>query len=230
MANVGKRYKAGKALIDIDKLYAADEAFSLVKEGNGAKFDETIDLAIRLGVDPKQADQMVRASVVLPNGTGKKVRIVVLAKGEKAREAEAAGADFVGEQDIIDKIQKGWFDFDKLVATPDMMAAVGKIGSLLGPRGLMPNPKTGTVTMDIARAVEQIKAGKVDFRVDKTSNIHTVLGKRSFSKEQLTQNLNAIMDAIVKAKPSSSKGVYIKSVVVASTMGPGVRLDVASLV
>ena len=221
----GKRYKTNSEKVAVDKKYAAREAFETLKGFAAPKFDETIDLCVRLGVDPKQADQMVRASVKLPHGTGKEVRVVVIAKADKAQQAKSAGADIVGDQDVLDKIAKGWFDFDKLIATPDMMAAVGKLGSSLGPRGLMPNPKTGTVTFEVEKAVKDIKAGKVDFRVDKTGNVHTVVGRMSFDAEKLAQNLSAVMDSIVKAKPSSAKGVYIKNISVSGTMSPSVTLD-----
>lgn len=222
---IGKRYKANSEKVAADKKYAAQEAFETLKGFSAPKFDETVDLCVRLGVDPKQADQMVRASVKLPHGTGKEVRVVVIAKADKAEQAKSAGADVVGDQDVLDKIAKGWFDFDKLIATPDMMAAVGKLGSSLGPRGLMPNPKTGTVTFEVEKAVKDIKAGKVDFRVDKTGNVHTVVGRMSFDADKLAQNLTAVMDSIVKAKPSSAKGVYIKNISVSGTMSPSVTLD-----
>ena len=208
----GKKYNDSKKLIDSLKLYEPDEAVTLVKQTGKAKFDETVEISVRLGVDPRHADQQVRGAVVLPHGTGKKVKVLVFAKGDKATEAEAAGADYVGAEEYITKIQKeNWFDFDVVVATPDMMGLVGRLGRVLGPKGLMPNPKSGTVTMDVTRAVNEIKAGKVEYRVDKTSIVHCPLGKTSFTEQQLGENLRALMDAIVKAKPASAKGTYIRS-------------------
>ena len=222
----GKKYVDSKKLIDSTKLYEPDEAVTLVKQTGKAKFDETIEISVRLGVDPRHADQQVRGAVVLPNGTGKKVRVLVFAKGDKATEAEAAGADFVGAEEYITKIQKeNWFDFDVVVATPDMMGLVGRLGRVLGPKGLMPNPKSGTVTMDVTRAVNEIKAGKVEYRVDKTSIVHCPIGKASFTEQQLGENLRVLMDAIVKAKPASAKGTYIRSCVISSTMGPGIKAN-----
>ncbi len=222
----GKKYVDSKKLIDSMKLYEPDEAVTLVKQTGKAKFDETIEISVRLGVDPRHADQQVRGAVVLPNGTGKKVRVLVFAKGDKATEAEAAGADFVGAEEYITKIQKeNWFDFDVVVATPDMMGLVGRLGRVLGPKGLMPNPKSGTVTMDVTRAVNEIKAGKVEYRVDKTSIVHCPIGKASFTEQQLGENLRVLMDAIVKAKPASAKGTYIRSCVISSTMGPGIKVN-----
>ena len=222
----GKKYIDSEKLIEPAKLYDPNEAIDLVKQTSKAKFDETIEASIRLGVDPRHADQQVRGVVVLPHGTGKKVRILVFAEGEKAEEAKNAGADFVGSEDMIEKIQKeNWFDFDVAIATPDMMAKIGKIARVLGPKGLMPNPKSGTVTMDIARAISDIKAGKVEYRLDKTAIIHCPIGKKSFDDEKLTENLNVLMDAIVKAKPSAAKGTYLRSVVLSSTMGPGVKVN-----
>ncbi len=222
----GKKYVDSKKLIDSMKLYEPDEAVTLVKQTGKAKFDETIEISVRLGVDPRHADQQVRGAVVLPNGTGKKVRVLVFAKGDKASEAEAAGADFVGAEEYITKIQKeNWFDFDVVVATPDMMGLVGRLGRVLGPKGLMPNPKSGTVTMDVTRAVNEIKAGKVEYRVDKTSIVHCPIGKASFTEQQLGENLRVLMDAIVKAKPASAKGTYIRSCVISSTMGPGIKVN-----
>ncbi|HIU47501.1 MAG TPA: 50S ribosomal protein L1 [Candidatus Fimadaptatus faecigallinarum] len=222
----GKKYVDSKKLIDSTKLYEPDEAVTLVKQTGKAKFDETIEISVRLGVDPRHADQQVRGAVVLPNGTGKKVRVLVFAKGDKASEAEAAGADFVGAEEYITKIQKeNWFDFDVVVATPDMMGLVGRLGRVLGPKGLMPNPKSGTVTMDVTRAVNEIKAGKVEYRVDKTSIVHCPIGKASFTEQQLGENLRVLMDAIVKAKPASAKGTYIRSCVISSTMGPGIKVN-----
>ena len=215
----GKKYNDSKKLIDSLKLYEPDEAVTLVKQTGKAKFDETVEISVRLGVDPRHADQQVRGAVVLPHGTGKKVKVLVFAKGDKATEAEAAGADYVGAEEYITKIQKeNWFDFDVVVATPDMMGLVGRLGRVLGPKGLMPNPKSGTVTMDV-------KAGKVEYRVDKTSIVHCPLGKTSFTEQQLGENLRALMDAIVKAKPASAKGTYIRSCVVSSTMGPGIKVN-----
>lgn len=222
----GKKYIDSKKLIDSLKLYEPDEAVSLVKQTGKAKFDETVEISVRLGVDPRHADQQVRGAVVLPHGTGKKVKVLVFAKGDKAAEAEAAGADYVGAEEYITKIQKeNWFDFDVVVATPDMMGLVGRLGRVLGPKGLMPNPKSGTVTMDVTRAVNEIKAGKVEYRVDKTSIVHCPLGKTSFTEQQLGENLRALMDAIVKAKPASAKGTYIRSCVITSTMGPGIKVN-----
>ena len=221
----GKKYNDSKKLIDSLKLYEPDEAVTLVKQTGKAKFDETVEISVRLGVDPRHADQQVRGAVVLPHGTGKKVKVLVFAKGDKATEAEAAGADYVGAEEYITKIQKeNWFDFDVVVATPDMMGLVGRLGRVLGPKGLMPNPKSGTVTMDVTRAVNEIKAGKVEYRVDKTSIVHCPLGKTSFTEQQLGENLRALMDAIVKAKPASAKGTYIRSCVVSSTMGPCIKV------
>lgn len=222
----GKNYTGSLKLIDRSKLYDPDEAVSLIKQTAKAKFDETVEISVRLGVDPRHADQQVRGAVVLPHGTGKKVTVLVFAKGDKATEAEAAGADFVGAEEYITKIQKeNWFDFDVVVATPDMMGLVGRLGRVLGPKGLMPNPKSGTVTMDVTRAVNDIKAGKVEYRVDKTSIVHCPIGKASFSEEQLGENLRVLMEAIVKAKPATAKGTYIRSCVISSTMGPGIKVN-----
>lgn len=222
---MGKKYDAASAKIEKTKLYSLEEAVKLVPEMAPAKFDEVVDLAVRLGVDPKQSEQMVRGTVVLPNGTGKKVRVLVFAKGEKEKEAKDAGADFVGGEDLIEKVSKGWLDFDSVVATPDMMGAVGKLGKILGPRGLMPNPKIGTVTFDITKAVKEIKAGKVEFKVDKSGNVHASIGKVSFGVQKLKENLLALLDGIIKAKPSTSKGIYLRSITLATTMGPGVKID-----
>jgi len=224
MPKTGKRYSAARAVLPEGTKVTPDEAVKLVKELASAKFDETVDIATRLGVDPRKADQLVRGTVVLPHGTGKPVRVLVIAQGEKEAEATAAGADFVGV-DYVEKIQDGWLDFDVCVVTPDLMGKVGPLGRVLGPRGLMPTPKAGTVTFDITRAVEEIKAGKIEFRVDKTGNVHAPIGKVSFSEEQLFENLSAFMDQIVGAKPSGAKGTYLKSVTVSSTMGPGVSID-----
>ncbi len=222
---MGKKYDAASAKVEKTKLYSLEEAVKLVPEIAPAKFDEVVDLAVRLGVDPKQSEQMVRGTVVLPNGTGKKVRVLVFAKGEKEKEAKDAGADFVGGEDLIEKVSKGWLDFDSVVATPDMMGAVGKLGKILGPRGLMPNPKIGTVTFDITKAVKEIKAGKVEFKVDKSGNVHASIGKVSFGVQKLKENLLALLDGIIKAKPSTSKGIYLRSITLATTMGPGVKID-----
>ncbi len=221
----GKKYIDSVKTIESSKLYDADEAISLVLDSAKAKFDETVELHVRLGVDPKQADQQVRGVLVLPNGTGKNVRVLVLAKGEKADQAKAAGADFVGAEDMIQKIQtENWFDYDVIITTPDMMGLVGRIGKVLGPKGLMPNPKSGTVTMDVEKAIKDTKAGKVEYRLDKTAIIHCAIGKKSFGKEKIKENYDALMEAIIKAKPSAAKGQYIKSVALASTMGPGVKI------
>ncbi len=227
----GKKYVEAAKLVDKTVQYEIEEAVSLVKKTAVAKFDETVEAHIRLGVDGRHADQQVRGAVVLPHGTGKKVRVLVFAKGAKADEAEAAGADFVGGEELIPKIQnEGWFEFDVVVATPDMMGVVGRLGRVLGPKGLMPNPKAGTVTMDVTKAVNDIKAGKVEYRLDKSNIIHVAVGKVSFSEEQLKDNIDALMDAIRKAKPSSAKGQYFKSVTLASTMGPGVKLSSAKYI
>ncbi len=220
-----KRFGAAKKLIDRSKSYGVDEAMALVKQTATAKFDETIEVSIRLGVDPRHADQMVRGVVVLPHGTGKTKKVLVFAKGDKATEAQNAGADYVGGEEMVDKIIKeNFFDYDVCVATPDMMRFLGKLGKVLGPKGLMPNPKSGTVTTDIATAVNEIKAGKVEYRVDKTAIIHVPVGKASFDAEKLAENFNTLMAAIIKAKPASAKGTYVKSVVLSSTMGPGIKM------
>lgn len=224
MATTGQQFAAAKAGVPPGVKLAPDEAVSLVKELAFAKFDETVELATRLGVDPRKADELVRGTVVLPHGTGKTVRVLAIAQGEKQAEAEEAGADYVGVE-YVEKIQQGWVDFDVAVATPDLMGKVGPLGRILGPRGLMPTPKAGTVTFDIGKAVREIKAGKIEFRVDKTGNVHAPIGKVSFTEEQLAENLRAFMDSIVRAKPSASKGVYVRSVTVSSTMGPGVAID-----
>jgi len=225
MAKRGKKYIDSRKQVDREKLYSIEEALELVKQAATAKFDETVELAVKLGVNPKHADQQVRGAVSLPNGTGKTVKVLAFAKGEKAKEAEEAGADFVGAEDAAEKIQKGWLDFDVAVATPDMMSIVGRLGRILGPRGLMPNPKTGTVSMDIGRAVKEIKAGKVEYRVDKAGNIHVPIGKVSFDVEKLSENMRAVMDALIKARPAAAKGQYIRGVAVCSTMGPGVKVN-----
>ena len=225
---MGKNYVESAKLIDKSVLYSSQEALDLVVKTAKAKFDETIELHVKLGVDPRHADQQVRGAVVLPHGTGKTVKVLVFAKGAKVAEAEAAGADYVGADEYLDKIQnENWFDFDIVVATPDMMGVVGRLGRVLGPKGLMPNPKSGTVTFDVAKAIEDIKAGKVEYRVDKTSIVHVPIGKKSFGPEKLKTNYKTLMDALIKAKPAAAKGIYLKSVTVASTMGPGVRINPA---
>lgn len=221
----GKKYSDSMKLVDRLKLYDPQDAVTLAKQTAKAKFDETIELHVRLGVDPRHADQQVRGTVVLPHGTGKTKTVLVICKADKAKDAEAAGADFIGAEDMIAKIQGGWFGFDVMVATPDMMGMVGRLGRVLGPKGLMPNPKTGTVTMDIARAVNEIKAGKVEYRVDKTAIIHCPVGKASFDDEKLGDNLRVLMEAIIKAKPATAKGTYVRSAVLSSTMGPGIKLN-----
>jgi len=222
----GKKYAEAAKLIDRTAVYEAEEAIALVKKTATAKFDETIEVHVRTGCDGRHADQQVRGAVVLPNGTGKKVRVLVFAKGAKADEAQAAGADYVGEMELVPKIQnEGWLDFDVVVATPDMMGVVGRLGRILGPKGLMPNPKAGTVTMDVAKAIQDIKAGKIEYRLDKSNIVHVPIGKASFSEDQLAENFKALMDAIVKARPSTVKGAYLKSVTLASTMGPGVKVN-----
>ncbi|CAH0301121.1 50S ribosomal protein L1 [Peribacillus sp. Bi96] len=225
MAKKGKKYLEAAKLVEVSKAYAVTEAIEVAKKANFAKFDATVEVAFRLGVDPKKADQQIRGAVVLPNGTGKTQRVLVFAKGEKAKEAEAAGADYVGESDFINKIQQGWFDFDVIVATPDMMGEVGKLGRVLGPKGLMPNPKTGTVTFDVTKAVNEIKAGKVEYRVDKAGNIHAPIGKVSFEDAKLVENFTTIYDTLMKVKPAAAKGTYMKNVSVTTTMGPGVKVD-----
>ena len=229
MSKIAKKMSASSAKVDRSKSYPLQEGVELVKDAVYAKFDETVDVAVRLGVDPRHADQMVRGAVVLPNGLGKDVRVLVFAKGEKEKEATDAGADFVGADDLVAKIQAGWFDFDTAIATPDMMGVVGKIGKLLGPRGLMPNPKVGTVTFDVGRAVKESKSGKVEFRVEKAGIVHAPVGKASFAADTLKENLLALIDALLKAKPSAAKGTYIKKITISSTMGPGVRLDIADI-
>ena len=228
MARHGKKYLEAAKKIDRDKSYDPLEAVRLVKETATAKFDETVEVAVRLGVDPRKQDQNVRGVVVLPHGTGKTKRVLVFAKGEKAKEAEAAGADYVGDQDLIQKIQQGWLDFDVCVATPDMMGEVGKLGRILGGRGLMPNPKSGTVTFEVAKAVQEIKAGKIEFRLDKAGQVHAPIGRVSFDAEKLADNLRALIEALLRAKPAAAKGVYLKNIAVSSTMGPGVRVDTAA--
>ncbi|MED4039271.1 MULTISPECIES: 50S ribosomal protein L1 [Niallia] len=225
MAKKGKKYLEAIKQVDRTKAYPVAEAIELVKKTSTTKFDASVEVAFRLGVDPKKADQQIRGAVVLPHGTGKTQRVLVFAKGEKLKEAEAAGADFVGDADYITKIQQGWFDFDVIVATPDMMGEVGKLGRVLGPKGLMPNPKTGTVTFDVTKAVNEIKAGKVEYRVDKAGNIHVPIGKVSFEDAQLVDNFTTIFDTMQKVKPAAAKGTYMKNVSVTSTMGPGVKVD-----
>ena len=228
MAKKGKKYQEALSKFDKNNYYNATEALGVVVEIASAKFDETVEAHIKLGVDSRHADQQARGAVVLPNGTGKTNRVLVFAKGEKAKEAEAAGADFVGAEDLVTKIQsENWFDFDVIVATPDMMGLVGRLGRVLGPKGLMPNPKSGTVTFEVEKAINEIKAGKVEYRLDKTNIIHVPVGKVSFGKEKLAENFNALMEAVVKAKPSAAKGQYLRSVVVTSTMGPGVKINPA---
>ena len=229
MAKRGKKYLEAAKKVESSKAYSADEAVALVKETSTVKFDASVEVAFRLGVDPKKADQAIRGAVVLPHGTGKVQRVLVFAKGEKAKEAEAAGADYVGDSDMINKIQQGWFDFDVIVATPDMMAEVGKLVRVLGPKGLMPNPKTGTVTFDVAKAVNEIKAGKVEYRVDKAGNIHVPIGKVSFEAAKLKENLAVIYDTMLKVKPAAAKGTYVKNVTVTSTMGPGIKVDQSTI-
>lgn len=225
MAKRGKRYRQVAELVKKDHLYSPSEAIALVKQTARAKFDETVELAVRLGVDVKHADQMVRGAVVLPHGIGKEVRVAVFAKGDAARAAAAAGADFVGAEDLVEKIEGGWFDFDVAVATPDMMGLVGRLGRLLGPRGLMPNPKSGTVTPDVATAVKEAKAGKVEFRTERAGIVHVPIGKVSFDDQQLLENLQAVIDAIIKAKPAAAKGQYLRSVTISATMGPGIAIN-----
>ncbi|BAC12064.1 50S ribosomal protein L1 [Oceanobacillus iheyensis] len=228
MAKIGKKHQEALKLVDRSKSYEIKEAVELAKKAAKANFDETVEAAFRLGVDPKKADQQIRGAFVLPHGTGKTQRVLVFAKGEKAKEAEAAGADYVGEGDYINKINQGWFEFDVIVATPDMMAEVGKLGRVLGPKGLMPNPKTGTVTFEVEKAVNDIKAGKVEYRVDKSANIHVPIGKISFDDQKLVDNFVALTEQLVKVKPQSSKGIYMKNASITSTMGPGIKVDVSN--
>ncbi len=227
MSKRGKKYSESRKRIDSEDVGSFNDAVKMTLESSFAKFDETVDLAVRLGVDPRHADQMVRGSVVLPHGTGKDVKVAVFAKGEKEREATDAGADFVGNDDLIEKIKGGWFGFDKAVATPDMMGSVGKIGKLLGPRGLMPNAKSGTVTFDLARAIQDLKAGKIDFRVEKAGIVHAPMGKVSFGVDKIVQNMAAFFDMIMRLKPASSKGTYLKGIAISTTMGPGLKIDSA---
>ncbi len=230
MAKRGKKYAEAAKLIDRTKAYEVTEAVSLLKQVAKANFDETVEIAFRLGVDPKKADEQIRGAFVLPHGTGKTQRVLVFAKGEKAKEAEAAGADFIGDQETIEKINGGWFDFDVVVATPDMMAEVGKLGRVLGQKGLMPNPKTGTVTFDVEKAVTDIKAGQVEYRVDSASNLHAPIGKVSFEDDKLVENFSALTETIVRAKPAASKGTYIRNAVITSTMGPAIQVDISHFV
>ncbi|HLS23704.1 MAG TPA: 50S ribosomal protein L1 [Pseudogracilibacillus sp.] len=230
MKKRGKKYEEAIKLVDRTKTYDLREAVTLLKKTATANFDETVELAFRLGVDPKHADQNIRGAVVLPHGTGKTQRVLVFAKGEKIKEAEEAGADYIGDEDIIAKINEGWFDFDVVVATPDMMAEVGKLGRVLGPKGLMPNPKTGTVTFDVGKAVEEIKAGKVEYRVDKAANLHVAVGKVSFNDEQLVENLETMIETVVRVRPQSARGTYIRNATISSTMGPGIKIDVSPYV
>jgi large subunit ribosomal protein L1 len=225
MSTRGKRYLQSREKIDRNNRYDLDEGLKLLKEGGRAKFDESVDMSIRLGVNPKHADQMIRGTLVLPHGVGKTIKILVFAKGEKEKEAREAGADMVGAEDLVEKVSGGWTDFDKAIATPDLMGMVGKLGKILGPRGLMPNPKVGTVTFDVGRAVKELKAGRVEFKVDKTGIVHTTVGKISFDTEKLKENVLALMEVIVRAKPASSKGTYLKSVAISTTMGPGIKID-----
>jgi len=227
MAKHGKSYVAARQKIDREMRYAFAEGVSLALEAKYSKFDETVDLAVRLGVDPRHADQMVRGTVVLPHGTGKSVTVLVFAKGEKEKEATDAGADYVGSDELVEKIQGGWTDFDRAIATPDMMSTVGKLGRVLGPRGLMPNTKSGTVTFDLAKAISEVKAGKIEFRVDKGGVVHAPIGKSSFGAEKLLDNLNALVETLIRMKPASSKGTYLKGITVSTTMGPGIKLDTA---
>jgi large subunit ribosomal protein L1 len=227
MSRRGKKYSDSKKRIDSEGVESFNDAVKMMLDSSFAKFDETVDVAVRLGVDPRHADQMVRGSVVLPHGTGKEMKILVFAKGEKEKEATDAGADFVGNEDLIEKIKGGWFGFDKAVATPDMMGSVGKLGKLLGPRGLMPNAKTGTVTFDVARAVNELKAGKIDFRAEKAGIVHAPMGKVSFGVDKIVQNMTAFFDTIMRLKPASSKGTYLKGIAISTTMGPGVKIDLA---
>jgi len=227
MAKIAKKYAEAIKEVDREKRYDMEEALDLLPQMTYAKFDETVEIALRLGVDPRHSDQMVRGSVALPNGLGKKVRVLVFAKGQKEKEAEEAGADFFGAEELIEKIQKGWLDFDKAIATPDMMAMVSKLGKVLGPRGLMPNPKVGTVTFDVAKTVKEMKAGRVEFRVDKAGNLHIPVGKISFGKEKILENVNSLLDAIVRLKPPSSKGTYVKGIAICTTMSPGIKIDPA---
>lgn len=222
---MGKKYEQAKLKVDLQRRYSLDEAVELVKETSFANFDETVEMAVRLGIDPKHADQMVRGAVVLPHGTGKNVRVLVFAKGDKEREARDAGADYVGAEELIKKISEGWLEFDKAIATPDMMGAVSRIGKVLGPRGLMPSPKVGTVTFEVEKAVKELKAGKVEYRADKTANLHVSVGKKSFEASKIKENILMLIDSVIKAKPPASKGTYLRGIALSTTMGPGVKVD-----
>jgi large subunit ribosomal protein L1 len=230
MVHVSKRRKASSTLLEKGRKYSVEEAVAIVKQAAKAKFDETVDLAVRLGVNPKHADQMVRGAIVLPHGTGQKLRVLVFARGEREREALAAGADLAGADELVQKVQEGFMDFDRVIATPDMMGAVGKLGRILGPRGLMPNPKVGTVTFEIQNAVKEAKAGKVEYRVEKAGIVHARIGKASFTQQALSDNAMALIEALLRAKPSTAKGIYLKSITLTSTMGPGVRIDPATVI
>jgi large subunit ribosomal protein L1 len=225
MGKQGKRFSGAREKVDRDRLYSVQEALELVRETQAAKFDESVDIAVRLGVNPKYSDQMVRGAVALPHGTGKSVRVLVFAKGEKDKEARDAGADFVGAEDLAAKIKEGWLDFDRVIATPDMMGVVGPLGKILGPRGLMPNPKLGTVTFDLARTIQEVKAGKIEFRTEKAGIVHAVIGKASFDAQKLYENAAALFEVLYKLKPAASKGQYLRAVVISTTMGPGIKLD-----
>ena len=229
MPKRGKKYIGSREKIDVANKNDFNEAIKLILDSSYAKFDETVDVAVRLDVDPRHADQMVRGTVVLPNGLGKEVKVLVFAKGEKEKEATDAGADFVGNEDLVDKIKEGWFGFDKAIATPDIMGTVGKIGKILGPRGLMPNAKTGTVTFDIARAVKELKAGKIDFRVEKAGIIHAPMGKVSFGAQKIVENVAAFLETVIRLKPAASKGTYLKGIAISTTMGPGIKIDISSV-
>lgn len=225
MAKRGKKYQEVAKLVDKQKNYNIEEAVELLKQTTTANFDETVEVAFRLGIDPRKNDQQIRGAFVLPHGTGKSYRVLVFAKGDKATEAEEAGADYVGDEEYINQINQGWFEFDVVIATPDMMAEVGKLGRVLGPKGLMPNPKTGTVTFDVAKAVQDVKAGKVEYRADKQSNVHVPLGKVSFDNQKIVENFEAMIDTVIKAKPSAAKGTYLKNIAITTTMGPGIKID-----
>jgi len=225
MPKRGKKYLDAASRLDASKRWSLEEAIELAKELSFAKFDESVEMAVRLGVDPKHADQMVRGTVVLPHGTGRNVRVLVFAKGEKEKEAQQAGADYVGAEELIKKIQSGWLEFDAVVATPDMMSSVSKLGKILGPRRLMPSPKTGTVTFDVGRAVKELKSGRIEFKVDRTANVHVVLGKKTFEKDQLIENARTFLDSLIRARPAASKGRYLKSITISTTMGPGIKVD-----
>ncbi|MBN1256059.1 MAG: 50S ribosomal protein L1 [Deltaproteobacteria bacterium] len=229
MSKAGKKYHEAKSKIDRNKRYTLEEALHILPETSYVRFDESIDIAIRLGVDPKKPDQMVRGTVALPHGTGKEVRVLVFAQGEKEKEAREAGTDYVGGEDLIEKISQGWLEFDKAIATPDMMKVVSKVGKILGPRGLMPNPKVGTVTFEVGKAVQDVKSGRVEFKVDKAGNLHVSVGKVSFGQEKLKENILTLVDSVIKAKPASSKGTYVKGIAVSATMGPGIKIDPLSV-